>query len=121
MPSMTSMQKAAVLGYVLQLLSTSTGSSALAQGFNFDLTFSADAAVSIDVEATGVPGAQAGVDNAAAAEVSADFAVTGKGSAGDIAIPDLERQDLIPVGTYVRTCDCKAAKTVVCTGCQLPL
>lgn len=100
------MQKAVVLSSALQLLSVSTAPGAFAKGF------SADAAVSIDVVATGNGGAQAGAENTAAAEVSSEFEVTGNMSGAPA--PDLVRQDLIPVGTYVRTCDCKAVKSVVC-------
>ena len=83
----------------LQLVSTKV----LAQ----TLTFSADSAVAIDVLAIGEPGANAGAENTAAVEVSGEFSIS-------TSVPDLERQDLRPVGTYLRTCDCTKVKTVVC-------
>eukprot|EP00892_Ulva_mutabilis_P004809 jgi/Ulvmu1/26/UM001_0027.1 len=98
----------------LQLVST--------QVFAQTLTFSADAAVSIDVSATGEPGSEAGAENTAAVEVSGGSVVDIMGVAqvstsGSLSIstplaPDLERQDLIPVGAYIRTCDCTKVNTV---------
>lgn len=66
-----------------------------------NLVFSADAAVAVDN--TGEDGADAGADNAAAAEVSGDDS------------DGLARQDLIPVGTFPRTCNCSTPRTVVRT------
>lgn len=84
----------AVLVLVQQL-----SSSAAAQ----DLVFSAEAAVA--VEDVGEAGAAAGAENVAAEEVSGDD--------GSGPVPELARQDLIPVGTFIRTCDCSTPKTVV--------
>lgn len=79
-------------------------------------TFSADAAVAIDVRATGEAGARAGAENRAAAEVSGEVEVTVTTSGRSTeAVPVLERQDLRPVGTFIRTCDCEKVKTVVRT------
>lgn len=92
----------AVLALVQQL-----SSSAAAQ----DLVFSAEAAVA--VEDVGEAGAAAGAENVAAEEVSGDD--------GPGPVPELARQDLIPVGTFIRTCDCSTPKTVVrCCSHQEP-
>lgn len=69
-----------------------------------DLVFSADAAIAVDN--TGEAGAEAGAENVAAEEVSGDD--------GPGPLPDLARQDLIPVGTFPRTCNCSTPRTVVC-------
>lgn len=69
-----------------------------------ELVFSADAAVAADNSA-GDAGANAGAENVAAEEVSGDD--------GPGPMPELARQDLIPVGTFPRTCACDTPKTVV--------
>lgn len=67
--------------------------------------FSAESAVVIELVASGEAGAEAGVENVAAEEVSGDD--------GPGPLPELSRQDLIPVGAFVRTCNCTYDKTVV--------
>ena len=69
--------------------------------------FSADAAIGIEIDSAAQ--VNAGVENVDAEEVSGD--------AGPGPVPDLERQDLIPTGPYIRMCDCNKVRTVV----RLPL
>eukprot|EP00892_Ulva_mutabilis_P006084 jgi/Ulvmu1/3848/UM018_0064.1 len=72
------------------------------------VTFSADSAVAIDIDATGEQGANPRVENRASASASGVVIITGSGGASR----ELERQDLIPVGSFIRTCKCTDAKTV---------
>ena len=92
------MLKALSLVAGLQLVSTKV--------FAQTQTFSADAALAIEVLASGEPGADAGAENTAAMEVSGEFSISA-------SVPDLERQNLRPVGTYLRTCDCTRVRSVV--------
>eukprot|EP00892_Ulva_mutabilis_P004587 jgi/Ulvmu1/24/UM001_0025.1 len=68
------------------------------------LTFSADTSVVIEDAASGESGATAGAENVAAQEVSGDD------SPG--RVQELARQNLIPVGAFIRTCDCERVRSV---------
>lgn len=108
-----------------QLLASA--SPALAQFQN--LVFSADSAVAFDGSASGTAAAFASSQaSAASARDAASEAISSAtanafalarntevlASSGEVsATDDLERQDLIPVGSFVRACDCKTVNTVV--------
>jgi len=94
------MRSLAVLAILGQLATLATAQ---------ELVFSADAAVAVD-NGGEEAGANAGAENVAAEEVSGDD--------GPGPVAELARQDLIPVGTFPRTCTCSTPKTVV-RSCQV--
>ena len=85
---------------MIKSIALTTGLLALAHSAAAQQTFSADAAVATDN--TGEAGNAPNARNRAAGEVNG----------GDTA--QLERQELRPVSTLPRTCDCVKATTVVC-------
>ena len=96
---------------MIKTSAVAVGLWALAHGATAQQTFSADAAVATDN--TGEAGNAPNAPNTASDEVSGEGAV-------------LERQELAPVTSLPRTCDCLPATTVVrpcchdCNTCGLP-
>ena len=84
---------------MIKSIAITTGLLALAHHAAAQQTFSADAAVATDN--TGEAGNAPNARNTAAGEVNG----------GDTV--ELERQELVPISTLPRTCDCFTATTVV--------
>ena len=97
----------------LQTLALSAGLLALADTARSQLTFDAGAAVGIELDEQAL--VDPGAENVAAEEIfglSIDASPFGiRSSASPPApLPDIQRQDLITVGPFVRTCPCTIVK-----------